>query len=589
MKTLLSFLLLFSTSLVLAQVSIYRPIDNSVLQRDNNNSSSVTIAGQLYDKNGVSSTYGNLLPTIQYRIQKLSPTNSTYISTPVNWTYYSCNYGGLFNFTVNLSGGWYQLDVQGTVKGVQAATSIKFGVGEVFIIAGQSNAQGVTNSSMYNGTGALPYDGVVADLHQDNAGCLAGYPLYPHFNKLSIGSPIAPQGPNNWCYTVLGNQIVDNTNVPVAFFNAAQQGTGARNWVESISNPNGYTNSTYQISGPSICANGGPGHPYIALKKSIQFYGSLFGSRGILWHQGENDAHDAYYNITTGAEYESRLRTIINQTRTDFGHSDLSWWISKVSRTDETSATSYITSPTILTAQGDVQTDSYNKPGPYTDSIDPRNSNDVHFTGNGLQTLGANWYNNIGGSTLTSANPVIPNSPLGFTLTGDFANGFTLQAASGFSQYYWIDFYSQLDPSAPTGPTLNYASANVLYVCYALHPNGLWYVSQGVRIPSNDSGGGTRLGVASDDEANNLLGYKVFPNPALDQTIVSFTLASPASVKLSIFDVNGNVIKHLVDANHAVGSFKYPIDTSQLPTGLYLSKITCNGLSLTKKFIKIIK
>lgn len=576
MKTLFTFLLTLAVHLALAQISITRPIQNSVLQRNNINTLSFTVAGQLLDNNSQNSTYSNLYPTIQYRIQKLSPQNSAYLSTPINWTSYSCGYGGLFDFAVILEGGWYQLDIQGTIQGNLQTASVKFGIGEVFIIAGQSNAQGVTGN-LYNGSS--PYDGVVADLHLENSGCISQYPLYPSLNKLTVGANIAPQGQNNWCYTVLGNQLVNNTGVPVAFFNAAQANTGVRNWVESIQN-----SSTTSAYGQIICQGAGAGHPYIALKKTMQFYGSLFGARSILWHQGENDAHDANFSVTNGSDYITRLRTVIGQARSDFGHSDLSWWICKVSRTDPTSETVYQTNADILSAQGTVQADNYNKAGPYTDGIGPRNDF-IHFSGTGLRDLGDAWYNSIGNTPLTSATPATPNAALHITLTGSYSSGFNLMANGGFSQYFWIDpSQNRLDPALPTGQNVYNASGGASYICYAQHPNGQWYISQVVRVPY--VGGSARLAVKNSSEPDEHLSYNVYPNPATDQTTISFTLSSPANVNLVIVDVTGRVVKQLANGHHAEGHYTYSVVVSQFPMGMYLCNLTANDLHLSKRMVK---
>lgn len=585
MKTLFTCLLALLNSLTLAQISITRPIQNAVLQRSSINTLSVGIAGQLFDNNRNNPTYSNLYPSIQYRIQKLSPQNSSYLSTPIDWTTYSCEYGGLFDFTVNLEGGWYQLEVTGTVQGNQQTASVKFGVGEVFVIAGQSNAQGVA-TNLYNGAGSAPYDGVIADLHIENAGCLRDFPLYPSLNKLTTTSFIAPQGTNNWCYTVLGNQLVDNTGVPVAFFNAAQGNTGVRNWVESIQDPTAYTYNSYQLNGPAICSGGGPGHPYVALKKTLQFHSSLFGSRAVLWHQGENDAHDANASVTNSSEYTTRLRTIINQARNDFSHSDLSWWICQVSRTDESSS-GYATNAGIVAAQATVQGDSYNKAGPYTDPLGPRETPpnpSVHFTDVGLQVLGNAWYNSISGSTLTSATPAAPNSTLHITLTGDISSGFTLQAPAGYSRYFWIDpSQTRLDLSFPTGQNVYNPSGGSSYICYAQHPNGQWYISPIVRIPY--TGGSARIAASSDPESGDFLNYKVFPNPVNDQTTIYFELKSPANVQLSIIDMTGKTVKQLANGHHSEGQYTYPVAVSRFPKGLYSVILRANDLHLTKKLL----
>ena len=61
--------------------------------------------------------------------------------------------GGIFQGALRAKGGWYRLEVQAFIGGVATGTDVirKVGIGEVFIITGQSNAQGFQN---YGAVGA---------------------------------------------------------------------------------------------------------------------------------------------------------------------------------------------------------------------------------------------------------------------------------------------------------------------------------------------------------------------------------------------------------------------------------------------------
>ena len=148
----------------------------------------------------------------------------------------------------------------------------------------------------------------------------------------SLGNAIGPTGHSNWCYTVLGNQIASQ-GIPVAFFNTAAQGSSIQNWEESS---RGLTPTTVFDASLTFCnydvGTSGPyqgsvGEPYATFKKTLKYFGSLFGIRAVLWHQGESDNFGSSLGHSNGAsgtgltasEYETNLANIIEQSRRDFG------------------------------------------------------------------------------------------------------------------------------------------------------------------------------------------------------------------------------------------------------------------------------
>lgn len=554
------------TQLCFGQFYVSRPINNSVYQRSSSNDFTVTVVGQLY-------TGPSPSPSIEWRVLKLDPHNSAYQSTVSDWQSQPTDFGGLFNFPLLLSGGWYQAEFRAN-GGAQTA-SVRFGIGDVYVIAGQSNAQGLSASEVSPYYGAQPYDGVVADLHVENAGCLTNLPPYPSMAKLTPGAPIAPQGKVNWCYTVLGNQLVDLTGVPVAFFNAAQQSTGVRNWEESLSNTQ-YTYSTYNSATP-ICNQ--IGQPYKGLQTTLHHYASLFGMRGLLWHQGENDGHDERFSLTNRDQYRSRLRNVITRSRNDFGKGDFSWWVCNVSQNDFGVPGGPFTSVEILNAQSDVQGDANNKPGPATDGLGPRIAE--HFTDTGLLALGNAWYTSLS-STVSAAQPIAANSPLPVSM-GYSGGSYILTAGGGYSDYKWVDASAgYVDPNYGfPGSSLSLSDGGT-YICYARNAQGNYIISQSIRVPR----GSGRLAAERVQEETDPFQFKVFPNPVDDQVNISFQLANPADIQLQLIDSKGQIVNTLVTNRYQTGTFQQTVDISRLPTGIYHYRLRVNNLFLMRKILK---
>ena len=76
------------------------------------------------------------------------------------------------------------------------------------------------------------------------------------------------------------------------------------------------------------------GLPYTTLKNALNYYGSLFGVRAVLWHQGEADADvnvNPIYKATSAADYQTKLQAVIAKSRADFVAPNLTWYVSKAS------------------------------------------------------------------------------------------------------------------------------------------------------------------------------------------------------------------------------------------------------------------
>ena len=317
--------------------------------------------------------------------------------------------------------------INGDKQTGEVATVERVGIGEVFVIAGQSNAQGVHQSAPNPGNDRVntvnyqyPDDGFPND------------PPMPVFTKLdnTPGFTIAPRGIGSWCWGLLGDLLVKRLNVPVMFFNAAFTGTAVQNWRQSA--PEGgtaygvYNGIPYQ-----------PRQPYINLKIALQFYANPLGMRAVLWHQGEAD------NLikTPTLSYVNDLQAVITQARHDLDR-NMSWVVARASYGDLIPGK---VGPEIIPAQNTVINSTANVfAGPFTDTIQiPRTRpplNDAegfHFDEAGLVTLANAWNNSLDETFFQKSTTVPPAPTPSVTVACAPGNKLTLSVASNFPTVQW--------------------------------------------------------------------------------------------------------------------------------------------------------
>jgi Secretion system C-terminal sorting domain len=78
-----------------------------------------------------------------------------------------------------------------------------------------------------------------------------------------------------------------------------------------------------------------------------------------------------------------------------------------------------------------------------------------------------------------------------------------------------------------------------------------------------------------------------YPNPFNPSTKISFTLTYAGDVVLDVYDVNGKLVRNLINGYMNAGDREYTFDASGLSSGTYFYKITANGYSETKKMLLV--
>jgi hypothetical protein len=92
--------------------------------------------------------------------------------------------------------------------------------------------------------------------------------------------------------------------------------------------------------------------------------------------------------------------------------------------------------------------------------------------------------------------------------------------------------------------------------------------------------------VGLGDDLSNAIDYNVYPNPADENTLVSFNLISPEKTSIKVYDVVGREISTLVNTELGAGQYTYPVaDKTKLSAGVYFVTLTAGTHTFTKKLI----
>ncbi|KAA3661715.1 MAG: T9SS C-terminal target domain-containing protein, partial [Calditrichaeota bacterium] len=65
-----------------------------------------------------------------------------------------------------------------------------------------------------------------------------------------------------------------------------------------------------------------------------------------------------------------------------------------------------------------------------------------------------------------------------------------------------------------------------------------------------------------------------YPNPFNPTTTIGYTLSEDANVDLTVFDVQGRVVKKLVRQQQTKGSYSVKFDAGDLASGVYVYRLT---------------
>ncbi len=76
---------------------------------------------------------------------------------------------------------------------------------------------------------------------------------------------------------------------------------------------------------------------------------------------------------------------------------------------------------------------------------------------------------------------------------------------------------------------------------------------------------------------NNVVLGQNYPNPFRNSTNIAYSIDQPANVSLVVYDLQGNIVKKLVDEYQAPDTYSLNIDQNSLQPGVYFYQLKING------------
>ncbi len=356
----LPFLLVPQPGLHAASLELTSPLDFQVIQRESKEKGTIPVRGKLAaaDAQGVE---------IEARLTNGEEAGE-WRKLPATFT------GGEFQTRMEApAGGWFRLEVRVTEGGKLIAdrTVGHIGVGEVFVVAGQSNSANHGEELQSTKTGRVTsFDGKQWRMAND-----------PQPGASGGGGSFLPP---------FGDAIVRRCDVPVGFVACGIGATSVREWLPQgaqFPNPPTLTSRARQLPGGSWESKG---EAFAMLVSRMKSQGPR-GFRAVLWHQGESDANQADATRTLpGNLYREYLEKIIRESRREIGW-EAPWFVARVSYHvpgDEAS-------PDIRAAQASLWKDGVALEGPDSDALKgalrENGGKGVHFSGPGLREHAARW------------------------------------------------------------------------------------------------------------------------------------------------------------------------------------------------------
>ena len=272
------------------------------------------------------------------------------------------------------AGGWYGVEVRVLGRGerIGGAGVEHAGVGEVFLISGQSNSTNYGEEAQRTRTGMVAtFNGADWRLANDPQ---------PGVQDDSRQGSFLP---------AFGDAMYEHYKVPVGVASVGSGGTSVRQWL-----PRGDRFRSPPTSARFVVAAGNgewesTGQLFDGMLERIGQLGPR-GFRAVLWHQGESDAHQGPGHEIEPAEYRRMMERLIREMRARAGW-DFPWFVAQVSYHDPVDSGT----PAIRAAQESLWKEGLAIEGPDTDSLTgeyrQNHGAGVHMSAIGLQAHGKLW------------------------------------------------------------------------------------------------------------------------------------------------------------------------------------------------------
>ncbi len=272
------------------------------------------------------------------------------------------------------AGGFYEVEFRGRYRSMLSGgvTIEHVGVGEVFVVSGQSNSTNYGEVKQVTETGMVTtFSGVAWRPANDPQ---------PGVQDNSTKGSFIPS---------FGDALFRRYGVPIGIASVGHGSTSVRQWLPAGEHIEVMPTITkYVIREPegTLVSDGTLFNGMIARMRQL----GTHGFRAVLWHQGESDSNQAPEHEISGATYERMLMEVIKDSRRAVGW-DVPWFVAEASYGDPQRPSC----PAIREAQRNLWHSGVAVEGPDTDTLTAayrqNNGKGVHFNDAGLKAHGLLW------------------------------------------------------------------------------------------------------------------------------------------------------------------------------------------------------
>jgi hypothetical protein len=78
-----------------------------------------------------------------------------------------------------------------------------------------------------------------------------------------------------------------------------------------------------------------------------------------------------------------------------------------------------------------------------------------------------------------------------------------------------------------------------------------------------------------------------YPNPFNPETVIEFSIPIASKVKLAVYNSLGQLVREILDDNLEPGLYKVKFNASDLPSGVYIYRLTAGGYAFSRKMVLV--
>ncbi|MGE5315275.1 MAG: T9SS type A sorting domain-containing protein [Acidobacteriota bacterium] len=192
----------------------------------------------------------------------------------------------------------------------------------------------------------------------------------------------------------------------------------------------------------------------------------------------------------------------------------------------------------------------------------------IYLLGGGTSNMKANLYLSTDSSF---SNPTLLNSDSAIAM---------LNSGSASSS---VRFAFKANLTANSGQTLYFR----IYPWYTGAASTSKYVYTQLAVIKGTTKPSTGTAVEKTEEAvpESFELQQNYPNPFNPSTEIRFTLNKSGYTTLKVFNLIGNEVATLADGVMSAGTYKAQFNAASLPSGIYMSVLKTNGVTMSKKMI----